>query len=473
MTGTSTPSAHAEPARRGAPDAPSMTDPIVGTFSQAIGGPLGRHAVNPPRRRFWIPPRVILLSAILMFAAAWLQKYPCAEGAWIDHMQYTQFCYSDIRALWGAEHLDRGAIPYFEYPVEYPVLTGVLMGALGLPSYYLLGAAGGTLYWHLTAIVMFMFGLGGVAAMYRLRPTRPWDAMMLAVAPTMVFTALVNWDLMPAALTLFFLLAWSRGKPVAAGLLFGVAIAAKFYPLLIAGPLLVLAFRHRRLGPAMLTTAIAAGTWLAINLPFILFARDGWLRFFELNSERPIDWGTLWYVLRHFTTDDAGSPIPWGEAGLVNLAYLLLFVVACAAIAGLGLFANTPPRLAQLVFLVVAAFLLSGKVWSQQYVLWLIPLAVLARPKWRAFLMWQVGELCYFFAFYGVLLRASGETGVPEWVFITASLARMITLAVLCGLVVREILDPSLDVVRDEYGRDPDGLLFAEVPRVSAAARTA
>ena len=43
----------------------------------------------------------------------------------------------------------------------------------------------------------------------------------------------------------------------------------------------------------------------------------------------------------------------------------------------------------QLCFLVVAAFLLVNKVWSPQYSLWLVPLAVLALPHWRILLAWM------------------------------------------------------------------------------------
>ena len=78
------------------------------------------------------------------------------------------------------------------------------------------------------------------------------------------------------------------------------------------------------------------------------------------------------------------------RAALIVLC-LLLFAFACVGIAGLPLLAPRRPRLGQLAFLVVAIFLIVGKVWSQQYVLWLIPLAVLARPRWGAFLAWQVG----------------------------------------------------------------------------------
>ena len=62
--------------------------------------------------------------------------------------------------------------------------------------------------------------------------------------------------------------------------------------------------------------------------------------------------------------------------------------------------AKTRPRLMQLCFLTLAAFMLTNKVWSPQYVLWLIPFAVLARPNWKAIVLWQIAECWYFFAIW-------------------------------------------------------------------------
>ncbi|MGH8883209.1 MAG: glycosyltransferase family 87 protein, partial [Stackebrandtia sp.] len=313
---------------------------------------------------------------------------------------------------------------------------------------------------------LMLFGLGAVAAVYRMRQRRAWDAMLLACAPIMLFTAVVNWDLFAVATTVFFLWAWARRKPVLAGILLGIAVGAKFYPLLIAGPLVVLAWRYRRLPVALTSMAVAGITWLVVNLPFIVFATDGWLRFFELNSERGIDWGTTWYVLRHISGENSTLGTILNNVDVLNLLYLVAFAACCAAIAWVVINAPVPPRLAQVAFLVVAAFLLTGKVWSQQYVLWLLPLLVLARPQWRAFLAWQAAELFYFVAFYGELLQASNgdeNSGVPtwalvspEWIFVLASTARLATVVALCVLVLRDIYHPKLDVVRRSYGFDPD-----------------
>ena len=86
----------------------------------------------------------------------------------------------------------------------------------------------------------------------------------------------------------------------------------------------------------------------------------------------------------------------------------------------LALRAPRRPRLAQLCFLVVALFLLTSKVWSQQFVLWLIPLAVLARPRWGAFLAWQVAEIGYFLAFYAQMLNISGTSSSRRATFVLA-----------------------------------------------------
>jgi uncharacterized membrane protein len=130
----------------------------------------------------------------------------------------------------------------------------------------------------------------------------------------------------------------------------------------------------------------------------------------------------------------------------------------------LCLLAPRRPRLAQVAFLVVAVFLIFSKVWSQQYVLWLLPLVVLARPRWGAVVGWTVAEICYFAAFYAELLGAGGKPVIPEGTFVLAAALRLSTVAILCGLVIREIWRPELDAVRETYADDPDGGPFDGAP---------
>jgi uncharacterized membrane protein len=210
---------------------------------------------------------------------------------------------------------------------------------------------------------------------------------------------------------------------------------------------------------------------VAVNLPVAIPYRENWDRFFELNSERAIDWGTFWYIGRYLDNKwnffgSGQGPFQWLNANTPTLNYLsyALFGLACLGVAALALRAPRRPRLAQLAFLVVAAFLIFSKVWSQQFVLWLLPLAVLARPRWGAFLAWQLAEVGYFLAFYGELLGAGGKQVFPEGIFVLAATLRITTVAVLCGFVVRDILRPELDPVRATYADDPDGGVFDGAP---------
>jgi uncharacterized membrane protein len=134
-----------------------------------------------------------------------------------------------------------------------------------------------------------------------------------------------------------------------------------------------------------------------------------------------------------------------------------LFVAACIGIAVLALSAERRPRLPQLVFLVVAAFLLTNKVYSPQYVLWLLPLAVLARPRWRDLLIWQAAEIVHF---VGIWMLIEGyPPGRPEHAlgndgYDVTVLAHIVATLWLCAVVVRDILRPENDPVRAPL---PDG----------------
>ena len=74
---------------------------------------------------------------------------------------------------------------------------------------------------------------------------------------------------------------------------------------------------------------------------------------------------------------------------MLNAVSAAAFAACLVAITVLALECPRPPRLAPLCFLVVASFLLVNKVWSPQYSLWLVPLAVLAVPHRRLLLGWM------------------------------------------------------------------------------------
>ena len=168
-------------------------------------------------------------------------------------------------------------------------------------------------------------------------------------------------------------------------------MAAKLYPLLLFVPLVILGLRTGRLrevGKAAIATVL---TWLVVNLPIMVLFPRGWSEFFRLNTRRGDDMDSLYNVVKSFTgwrgfDQNLGF---WQPPTVLNTVTAVLFVSCCIAIAYVVLTAKQRPRLVQVAFLVVAAFLLTNKVWSPQFSLWLVPLAVLALPHRRILLAWM------------------------------------------------------------------------------------
>ena len=183
------------------------------------------------------------------------------------------------------------------------------------------------------------------------------------------------------------------------------------------------------------------------------------LRFLTLNRERPADWDSLWYAWQTWT----GTAIP---APRLNLLVALALVGLLAGIAAVVLTVPRRPRVASVLFLVVVAFLLTNKVYSPQYSLWLLPLAVLARPRWGALLAWQAAE-CLVLAsrfYYFVGGVSDPGTGVPVSWFLGAVVLRDSLLVLLCVLVLRDMYRPEHDAVRDGGVDDPAGGILDDLP---------
>jgi len=197
-------------------------------------------------------------------------------------------------------------------------------------------------------------------------------------------------------------------------------------------------------------------------------------RFFDLNSTRGADWDSLWFALQTKRGEPLDSNLKAGEAPHnLNRGVAVTFLGLLIGIGVLAWKAPRRPRLPQLLFLTMVAFLLSNKVFSPQYAIWLLPLAVLARPRWRPLLAWQATEaLVLFTRFYFFLgLDGSGH-GIGVWWFLTAVILRDLALVGYAALVVRDILRPQHDVVRATGEDDPAGGVLTDPDR-RPVARTA
>ncbi|NUR85218.1 MAG: DUF2029 domain-containing protein [Nonomuraea sp.] len=409
------------------------------------------------------------LIAALGAVLAYVVRLPCRTGGWNDQVQtYTNFCYTDIYPLYFDRQLATQN-PYFadvpfDKQVEYPVVLGEVMQVIAWISRRLEldQVAQAVRFYDITVILLGISLVVGVLLMAAVAgPTRRWDALWYAISPAVILAAYINWDLVAGALSMGMLLAWARKRQVLAGVLLGLAIATKFYPLMFLGALFLLTLRTARWRPFLVTLGSAAGAWLVVNVPFMLLAWDGWRRFYVFSQERGVDWGSPWLFFQRKG---------WGVLGEADVSMLGMAALAvlCLGIAVLALAAPRRPRLVQICFLALAAFMMTNKVWSPQFVLWLVPFAVLARPRWKPLVLWQLAEIWYFAAIWLYLLAQAplsrNDLGIGDDTYFTAVWGRVITIGIMMVLVVRDILRPERDVVRQAGIDDQAGGVFDDAP---------
>ncbi|BBZ63481.1 membrane protein [Mycolicibacterium monacense] len=487
-------------------DLPSRTDRIGAALSETIGGPVGRHALIG-RQRLMTPLRVMLIIAVVFLALGYSTKAACLQTTgggsadqrvanWDNNRAYYQLCYSDTVPLYTAELLNQGKFPYksswietdgsgeprMTYDgqvavryMEYPVLTGLYQYvSMALAKTYsavtraasIPVVAEVVMFFNIAAFGLALAWLATVWATAMLAGRRVWDAALVAASPLVIFQIFTNFDALATAFAVGAMLAWARRRPVLAGALIGLGVAAKLYPLLLLVPLALLAVRTGRWREVAKTAATAFATWLLVNLPIMVLFPRGWSEFFRLNTRRGDDMDSLYNVVKSFTGwggFDTGLGF-WQPPTVLNAVTAVLFASCCIAIGVIALTARQRPRLAQLAFLVVAAFLLTNKVWSPQFSLWLVPLAVLALPHRRILLAWMTIDALVWVPRM-LYLYGEANRGLPEQWFTATVLLRDIAVITLCALVIRQIYRPELDLVR--YGGrvdDPAGGVFDRAP---------
>ena len=486
-------------------DLPSRTDAIGAALSETIGGPVGRHALIG-RQSFFTPLRAMFLIGLVFLALGYSTKAACLQSTstgpagqrvanWENNRAYYELCYSDTVPLYTAELLNLGKFPYksswletdsngnpktqndgrpaVRY-MEYPVLTGLyqyasmavaktytaLTKVVGIPV-----VAEVVMFFNISAFGLALAWLGVVWATASLAGRRIWDAALVAASPLLIFQIFTNFDALATAFAVGSMLAWARRRPVLAGVLMGLGVAAKLYPLLLLLPLLALAVRTGRLRPVAQTAGAAALTWLVVNLPVLVLFPRGWSEFFRLNARRGDDMDSLYNVVKSFTgwRGFDGNLGFWQPPVVLNTVVAVLFLISCAGIVYIALTAPRRPRFAQLAFLVVAAFLLTNKVWSPQFSLWLVPLAVLALPHRRILLAWMmIDALVWVPRMY--YLYGDPNRGLPEQPFTATVLLRDLAVLALCALVVRQIYHPERDRVRFGGVDDPSGGVYEDSP---------
>jgi len=371
--------------------------------------------------------RAFIALAILASLLSFAKFSHCENTGWATPDQYIHACYSDLPALYEARGLSTNQWPYAstDNSVEYPVLTGVVM--------YLTAFAANSPATYFNINIFFLILLFLATAIV-VRKIRPEFAYLVPVAPAMVASLFINWDLWAIATMMVAIYWFDRKQYLGSALLLGVSISTKFLPIFLLIPILFILWREGRIKEVFKYLAITFGTWSLINAPFAITTPEGWWRFYKLNLERGPDWGSIWLALQQLGIN------------FTNLNYLsiLLLLIALTTIAVLLFELKYTPTLASVSFFVLASVMLASKVYSPQYVLWLTPLAAVAltnKKDLHAFWVWQATELIYHVAIWQHIAQVTdAQFGLGPTPYAILTLVRIGGTIYLMAILARRAL---------------------------------
>jgi hypothetical protein len=342
-------------------------------------------------------------------------------GAVLALIQNSFGQYSDIRGLYGLHFSDGQHLWPFSthqllwatepiHPVEYPALTGLIMW---LFSFFIEPEQNAWVgYYRLTAGFQVAVFAVTTYLIHKIAG-RKWT-IIFVISPAVLYSLHRNWDIWAVATMVWAIYLYEKGKEKQSAILLAISIATKFFPLVLLFPILISCFREKRVKSFISYFLYTLGTWLLINLPFMLINFRGWSYFYEFSYKRAIGSASVWDV-----TSRLGLPLPNNK--------IIFYTLNLAVIMVLGVYllkSRAPLALVESSFLIMFAFILFNKQYSMQYVIWLAALAVLAISRLNErhrssivylYVLWQASEIAFQFSYFQNLLTNKN----PE----TASLA--------------------------------------------------
>jgi hypothetical protein len=351
----------------------------------------------------------MLVLTTLTFSVGVAQKAPCMTRHWVEERTGISFrCDTDIPNLYAWEQLAGGRLPYLDPCIsavhecdEYPVGTMYLMRAVAWSI-----GSGGDPYARFSWLATWLLLVCALWITWCLERMGA-RTLMFAAAPVLLTAGTLNWDLVPVSLATAATLAFLRRRDVRAGGLLGLGAIVKLYPALLTIPFALDRLRAgAREGAAKLSGTVVA-TWIAGNLPFASLGFAAWATFFRYNSKRPPDFDSLWEVACNLHLCPPTVAVNVASFALAGLGTCLAWRAARRHATQLPVW--------MLAFPLLVMVILTGKVWSSQYSLWLLPWFALTSVPWLAFFEYQLAETAEYLTRYLYFSTVVSGRGLSYW----------------------------------------------------------
>jgi glycosyl transferase family 87 len=394
-----------------------VRDPVLPpALSTPLGGPGGRRLRVVERGPLARLAPVVLLLAVPLSAAA-LRQAGCLAGGYRGDVPVWRQCSAPVVQAVGAGQPGGGLAAWLGGGLRppQPVLSGVVVSALSRMSSVV---ASGHQRWFLALWVLLTAAVlaGLVVAVGTVRRHPDADPVALALSPVLALAVFRSTDLLPLALAVVALWAWSRDRERWAGVLGGLAVLAGPLSAVVVLAMLLLPGRGGRDSTRRLLVTTAA-TVLAGAVPVALVDAGVLTAPWRAWARGGAGPGSPWYL---FTM--AGFPIGAGQVALIAALGILL----AAALTVLMARRRPGPAVAAAALVGLCVVLMTAASFQPWAALWLVPFVALVGTGWRDHLLWAGAEWVHAVAMFGYLdYLVDPVHGLPPGWYAAALLLRL------------------------------------------------
>ena len=306
-------------------------------------------------------------------------------------------------------------IPYLESPIEYPVITGFFIYAMWHLGRNLLG------YAALTGVFLTLFAVITATILYRLCDESNTDKkriyMFFIFAPSLVIFGIYNWDIIAVMLTALAIYSFYKSKYAWSALFLALGFSAKLFPIVLL-PIMLLKTGIKN---AVKMVIVFLAVFFILNGYFIANSFDVWKATYGFHAARGANIDSVWSL----------SSL---SASTINIVSLILFLASYFIL----VYNHKKYDLITLGFASVLLFLIFNKIFSPQYILWLLPFFVLSQnTSKKTFYFLEAANMVVFFSTMLWLLASK------EQVFLAISNISTIARSIILAYLVFEVLRPK------------------------------
>jgi len=356
------------------------------------------------RRQRWLITGLFLLAQVFIWAVVF-------EILWYGDRSIT-----DTPVYYNyANRIISGMMPYYEFASEYPPVAMLLFSLPRLLS-------GNNYFYFVIAFEAEMLAFScGIVLILSALAWRQWHSLGKVAGTLATYTIFLlylgsivelRFDLAAAFLILASIACFVTDRRMAAWLLLGIGAMTKVIPLLIAPLFLISLYRRRQWRELVTGPALMVLTAALIALPFLLISPSGLANAFLYHVERPLQlessWASPLLLMAKFGGYDVSIMNSYGSHNVFSsasdtLAFFSGPVTMLVLLATYWVYwrrsrTDGPeswdsPQIIRFASVAIAVFIFGGKVFSPQFLIWLLPLIPLIKGRDRGLIAGMFGAV--------------------------------------------------------------------------------